>query len=636
MPEFADPDLIMQVSQETLADGRTALEFVVKARFDLHLRKFPSEPFRGEPREHFSRLFRDLNSIGGGGSDWLAGRGVQLFEELLPLELQRCLWSLLGSVRTIHIPSDEVWIPWELLRLRDPDDSASCGPFLVEAFSVTRWLSEVRSPATQLFPLRRIALVVPRDSTLAHGSLEAQEIKALGSATREVIEIPATLREVEKALASGMYDGWHFAGHGACGSSSHLLLENGEELSPAVLYGEARRLGLGKPLVFLNSCGSGHGTVSLTSVDGLASAFIKAGAGAFIGAQWDLRDEQACWFATWFYRQLFAGVAIGEAVSNARLELRSRFPESNAWLAFTVFAHPLARHSAVAAARPSKTPRRSRASRPVPAARTAEPTARPQESSPPDQPELLVSEPRKVAAPAPGEERIHPPDGTVLVLVPGGEITLGAEGINPWSTPLRRVRLNPFWIGKLLVTNQQYSCFLDEHPAFCRPAFWADPRLNQPQHPVVGVSWDEAQAYCRWAGLELPSEAQWEAAARGADRRPYPWGKELPTSRHANFGGAMGGTTPVGAYPAGAGPYGTLDQAGNVWEWCADHWVSKIYRQIEDGQWDPVATGEPTVRSLRGGSWMNPPQDLRAACRERGTAKLRFSTQGFRCVWRPA
>jgi len=257
--------------------------------------------------------------------------------------------------------------------------------------------------------------------------------------------------------------------------------------------------------------------------------------------------------------------------------------------------------------------------------------------APPPKPvEPPAREPLAPPGPPPGAERINEKDGTVLLYVPEGEYVLGAKDVHLWSKPVHRVRLSPLWIGKFLVTNEQYSRFLQENASYSKPAFWDDRRFNGPQHPVVGVSWDEAQAYCRWAGLELPSEAQWEAAARGMDERPYPWGKEPPTPRHANFGGACGGTTPVGAYPAGQGPFGTLDQSGNVWEWCADPWSATAYQMIEDGELDPVARGDKAVRSLRGGSWNNPAQDLRAGYRDRGTAKLRLNSQGFRCVWRPA
>jgi formylglycine-generating enzyme required for sulfatase activity len=235
-------------------------------------------------------------------------------------------------------------------------------------------------------------------------------------------------------------------------------------------------------------------------------------------------------------------------------------------------------------------------------------------------------------SPRPGDQRLHEPDGSLLLYVPGGDYTLGADDINDWTRPVHRVHLGPFWIARHPVTNEQYARFLAVHAEHAPPEFWQDERFNGPQQPVVGVSCDDAEAYCRWVGLALPSEAQWEAAARGPEGRTYPWGDEPPEPRHANFGGRLGATSPVDAHPDGGGPFGTLDQAGNVWEWCADSWSLTAYRQRGEGAWNPVSQGETSMRVLRGGSWVNPGRDLRAAYRDRATARLRFNTQGFRCV----
>lgn len=575
--EPADPDLILRVTQETLADGRRFLRFLVKTRgLDLYLRSFDSPPFQTDPEEHFSDLFHDIgDTLKAQHEHWLAGRGAQLCEELLPKDLRHTLWELLGKARTLLILSDEVWIPWELLRLRDPDDPAS-GPFLVEAFSVTRWL--LGASLVLDLPLRRIALVAPLDATLPSVPVEIERMRSLASPGREVVEIPARSREVNGALASGQFDGLHFAGHGYDWFGGRrrwsILLEDGE-FDPAFLYGPAGRLRHAQPMVFLNACHSGRGATSLTGMGGLASAFINAGAGAFIGSHWELKDTQASAFSEEVYRHLLAGMEIGEAVRTARLALRERFPGGHGWLMYTVFAHPLARCA---------TP------------------LQPVEEPAPEAPLVAAHSPLPPENPSPGDEWINEKDETILVWVPGGG------------------DVAPFWIGRFPVTNEQYARYLESSGAQ-EPAFWANPRFNHPRHPVVGVSWSEARAYCEWAGLELPTEEQWRAAARGEDQRPHPWGRGLPTPLHANFGGMKGGTTPVDAYAAGRGPYGTFDQAGNVWEWCA---------AAEPGE------GDEALRPLRGGSWISPAEDLHVASRTREPARRRLNSVGFRCVWRPA
>ncbi len=256
----------------------------------------------------------------------------------------------------------------------------------------------------------------------------------------------------------------------------------------------------------------------------------------------------------------------------------------------------------------------------------------------------------KPRGPQAGDERIHPRDGTELVYVPVGEYGLGAEDLEDlvvgeigkeqaaeWagpSKPAHRVRLSGFWIARHPVTNAQYRAFLAAEEGGREPEYWQDGRFNDDRQPVVGVSWDEARAYCRWAGLELPSEAQWEAAARGGDGRRYPWGDEPPDETRACFGQGWkdGRPDPVGEHPGGAGPYGTGDQAGNVWEWCLDAWDPKAY-EGRDGQTDPVITeGEGGLRVLRGGSWGSPAGSLAAAVRLGDRPSDRNRSVGFRCV----
>jgi formylglycine-generating enzyme required for sulfatase activity len=667
------PDLELLVEEQPGSDGRS-FDLRLKARdpdLDLNYRPVGSIRLRAEPGEFFRRQIAEIwkgrpqtAKEWASLADLLKVKGAFFADTILPPELKRRLSDLRGKARSLLIQSDDPWIPWEILCLpENPGGDDTDGPFLCEAFAMTRWLRAIR--LTLFLPLTRLAVVIPRNSGLPQAEGEYEDLLALAAGeARRVERIPARLSELRQELRRGEHDGWHFTGHGIHRESapdlSAIWLEDGDELTPVHLSGGARRMGGKRPLVFLNACSTGKSGMSLTEVGGWAPHFLRAGAGACIGTLWPIDDRPARAFARAFYSSFIAGATISESVLAARQAVRSE--DNPTWLAYTVFAHPLALCALPVPLRASEnndglaTTRNDHSlaigfespaamqAKAAPLARASkkrkEAVGRPKELPAKDQRRrsiLEVIEPpnpisKKIEEPAPGKERVNEKDGTVLVYVPGGELTMGAEGVDRRSRPVRRVRLSPFWIGKFPITNEQFSHFLEENPLCPKPAFWDNPSFNHLQQPVVGVSWEEAQAYCRWAGLKLPSEAQWEAAARGTDQRSYPWGKEMPTNLHANFNGACGATTPVGSHPAGIGPYGTLDQAGNAWEWCLDPWDSQAYLQWEDGQVDPLTKGEPAVRALRGGSWRNPLQNLHAAYRERTTAKLRFNTHGFRCL----
>jgi len=235
-------------------------------------------------------------------------------------------------------------------------------------------------------------------------------------------------------------------------------------------------------------------------------------------------------------------------------------------------------------------------------------------------------------------ERLNPKDGSVLLWVPAGVYIQGSEDLSIDERPEHPVQLEGFWFSKYPITNEQFRAFLEANPRQPEPAFWTDATYNQPHQPVVGVSWHQARAYCEWAGLELPSEAQWEAAARGTDGRPYPWGTDPPGTSLANFSRNVGRTSPVDAYPDGVGPFGTFDQSGNVWEWCEDVWDGTNYRgrQVDPRTGRPArfgGDGNP-ARCIRGGAWWEEPWKLNAAYRTWCDADTRELDLGFRCVQR--
>lgn len=153
-----------------------------------------------------------------------------------------------------------------------------------------------------------------------------------------------------------------------------------------------------------------------------------------------------------------------------------------------------------------------------------------------------------------------------------------------------------------------------------------DEQQKHPNRPVTRVSWYEAAAYASWRKARLPTEAEWERAARGREGRRYPWGDDKPTPRKANYGGLVGSSSPVGVYLEGATPNGIHDLAGNVWEWCAD-WYGKYPSGAQE---DPASPATGDDRVLRGGSWYSNAENCRSASRHRVGPGLRGNNGGFR------
>ena len=242
--------------------------------------------------------------------------------------------------------------------------------------------------------------------------------------------------------------------------------------------------------------------------------------------------------------------------------------------------------------------------------------------------------PRQPAWPPPsghaiGDTIINPTDGASLLWVPAGEFLMGSNDGYPDEAPQRSVTLDGYWSYTTPVTAAQYH-------RFCKAAVRQMPEPSswgwEDDHPVVSVSWNDARAYCEWAGVALPTEAQWEKAARGTDGRAYPWGNEWDPAMCANaVGRTMGGTTPVGRYPDGASPYGCLDVAGNVWEWCADWFAKAHYPQSPER--NPTGPSSGVSRVLRGGSWsFDNSHYFRCAYRNHYDPDNRYSDFGFRAA----
>lgn len=246
------------------------------------------------------------------------------------------------------------------------------------------------------------------------------------------------------------------------------------------------------------------------------------------------------------------------------------------------------------------------------------------------------------------------------VPLPGGVFLMGAQKSDSLApgfdkeaygdeSPVHRVTVSPFTIGRYPVTVAEFRRFVEagergyldprpwapegwawrENEGFEAPGSW-EQQLAHPNRPVVEVSWFEADAYSRWVGGRLPTESEWEYAARGAEGRGFPWGAEAPDGRRANFDMRAGAPTPVGIYPRGATPEGIFDLAGNVWEWCGD-WFAQPYpaRDLTD----PRGPAKGSSRVLRGGSFVYEPAALRGAYRRGLDPVVRSVGIGFRVVW---
>ncbi len=233
-----------------------------------------------------------------------------------------------------------------------------------------------------------------------------------------------------------------------------------------------------------------------------------------------------------------------------------------------------------------------------------------------------------------------------MVLIPGGEFRMGAAEHDNEAyddeKPRHLHKVGPFYMGIYCVTVARFRKFVREsgyrggnYPGTGdgwneRWGLWK----NDPDdHPVRYVNWFDAEAYCKWAGLRLPTEAEWEYAARGLEGYIYPWGDDWQGGRRACWDGQPGPggeTAPVAAHPEGVSPFGIYQMSGNVWEWCADWYEKKVYERYAGGDFSPPKDGRGRV--LRGGSWRYNPRSLRAGYRYGHNPRYRRDDYGFRCA----
>jgi formylglycine-generating enzyme required for sulfatase activity len=231
--------------------------------------------------------------------------------------------------------------------------------------------------------------------------------------------------------------------------------------------------------------------------------------------------------------------------------------------------------------------------------------------------------------------------GIEMVLIPGGRFVMGSpeSEVGRWGNegPQHEVELSPFYLARTPVTNEQYGRYLAANPGTQEPEYWADRKLNQPQQPVVGVTWDEARTFAAWTGARLPTEAEWEYACRAGTTTATYAGDLASAEEDAVLNdiawyrrNSEGRTQPVGGKKANA--WGLSDTLGNVWEWCAD----RLGEYAASPAKDPTGALEGGGRVLRGGSWRGDARLVRAAARNGREPAYRDQLFGFRVARGPS
>lgn len=211
------------------------------------------------------------------------------------------------------------------------------------------------------------------------------------------------------------------------------------------------------------------------------------------------------------------------------------------------------------------------------------------------------------------------------VLIPGGEFRMGDS--RGKDRPVHKVQVDSFYIDKYELTNAEYRVYLQQ-TGKSAPKYWENTKYNGDDQPVVGVAWDEAMDYCRWTGKRLPTEAEWELAARGRDGTLFPWGDVQSIVATNTRESKEGRPLPVGSYAAGVSSLGLHDMSGNVWEWCYDWYAKDFYSDSPYS--NPRGSDGGKEKVIRGGGWNISIVDM--AFRKRVKPDQQYSSLGFRCA----
>ncbi len=222
--------------------------------------------------------------------------------------------------------------------------------------------------------------------------------------------------------------------------------------------------------------------------------------------------------------------------------------------------------------------------------------------------------------------------GASMVLVPAGEFVMGSDSNQEAAKPAHTVYLDSFYIDQFEVTNGDYQACAEAGVCTTGGSF----RIRRPelaQNPVDFVNWYEAEKFCEWRGARLPTEAEWEKAARGTDERLFPWGNDPITCDRAQYSDCDWALSPVGSYPSGVSPYGAYDMAGNVWEWVSD-WYAQDYYSYSPTE-NPTGPEPGVYKSTRGGGYLYDARLQTTIWRNQAPATHSYIYLGFRCARTP-
>jgi formylglycine-generating enzyme required for sulfatase activity len=529
-------------------------------------------------------------------------------------------------------------LPWEFLY--DPRQAEYV--CLSRYTPVVRYLElpEPPQPLTVTPPLRILAMIAsPQD--LAPLDIErekqrvARAVKDLrGQGLVDLTWLAGqTWRDLQREMRRGPWHVFHFVGHGGFDRNADegfiaLADDDGQthRLSATLL---ARLLADQRSLrlVLLNACeGARGGERDIFSSS--AAILVRRGIPAVLAMQYEITDRAAIEFARTFYEALADGMPVDAAVAEARKAISLAVANTVEWGTPVLYMRaPDGRIFAPVSAPP----------------RDLGVPVKPEEKRPPT---VLLP---KEQPPAPVRQPFEPE----MIPIPAGEFLMGSDPRKDEQAfddeqPQHTLYLPDYYLAKTPVTNAQYAAFV-QATGHDQPEHWkgGKPPPGKEDHPVVNVSWDDALAYCRWlAGVtgkpyRLPGEAEWEKGARGTDGRIYPWGNRWDATRCNSQESGRDETTPVGAFPAGASPYGLLDMAGNVWEWTRSLWGKDPQKpnfrypyNPKDGR-ENLEASPDVFRVLRGGAFYFDEGLVRCAVRVRDSPSVRYGTIGFRVVVSP-